>query len=152
MLVQRCHNSAHLLVAQDLTINAQGYLDLIEEGVSDHMLEGEGINVERFGPSKVLQAIILLIFLPSQSRMLPYRERAHLKFAVALTYTTSQIAPSSCSAGCRRDHSTTPCTLERLAAEGIDQCSTRLEQRRHERQIETAAQKGHLESLEMRAG
>ena len=32
MLVQRCHNSAHLLVAQDLTINAEGYLDLTEGG------------------------------------------------------------------------------------------------------------------------
>ena len=152
MLVQRCHNSAHLLVAQDLTINAQGYLYLTEEGMSDHMLEGEGINVERVAPSTVLQAIILLIFVPSQPRILPYGERAHIKFAVALTYTTLQIPASSCSAGCRRDHSTTPCTLERLAAEGIDQCSTRLEQRLHERQIETAAQKGHLESLEMRAG
>ena len=102
MLVQRCHNSAHLLVAQDLTINAQGYLYLTEEGMSDHMLEGEGINVERVAPSTVLQAIILLIFVPSQPRILPYGERAHIKFAVALTYTTLQIPASSCSAGCRR--------------------------------------------------
>ena len=99
MLVQRSHNSAHLLVAQDLTINAQDHLYSTEEGISDRKREGEGINTE---------SIVLLIFVPSQPCILPYGERAHLEIAVVQTYTTSQVPASSCSVVCRRDHSTAP--------------------------------------------